>query len=104
MSELLYNRAVIDARLGFTIVQSLVIKLGFMTKDALKEWATMKLLNIQNIEEQVKAMTCEKIGSNFELIPPSWLGTKMAANFFFLAIFEQSWRSLRCIRGLYASD
>lgn len=70
MSELFYNRAVIDARFGFTIVEDLVIKLGFMTEDALKERATMKLLNIQNIEKQVKAMTCEKTGSNLELIPP----------------------------------
>lgn len=60
----------IDARLGFNIIQGLVINLGFATKEELKEWAPVKLPNIQNIENLLNAMTGEKIGHNFELVTP----------------------------------
>ena len=66
----IYGRAVIDARLGFTVIQGIVINLGFATKEELKEWATMKFPNIPEIENLVNAMTCEKIGNNFELVTP----------------------------------
>lgn len=39
-------RAVIDARLGFTIIEGVVINFGFAMKEELKEWATMKLPNL----------------------------------------------------------
>lgn len=36
-------RTMIDARLGFKIIQGLAINFGFATKEELKEWASMKL-------------------------------------------------------------
>jgi len=59
---------VIDARLGFTIIQGLVINFGFATEEELKQWATMKLPNLQELKDRVMAMTRENIGNNFELV------------------------------------
>ncbi|KAL2036487.1 hypothetical protein N7G274_010803 [Stereocaulon virgatum] len=64
------GRAVIDARLGFTILQGLVINFGFATEVELREWATMKLPNLQKFKDRVMAMNRDKIGNNFELVTP----------------------------------
>ena len=61
-------RAVIDARLGFTVIEGIVINFGFATKEELKEWATMKLPNLPEFKTRIISMTRENIGNNFELI------------------------------------
>jgi hypothetical protein len=68
LRQLIYHRTIIDARLGFKILDGRTITLGFATKNELREWATMKLSYSDSLRRRVEAMTTEKIGTNFEFL------------------------------------
>jgi hypothetical protein len=67
---LMWYRAIVDARLAFTILQGFTITFGFANQDELKGWITMKLPNSDRLKEKVASMTTEKIGMNFEFKDP----------------------------------
>ncbi|KAL6716970.1 hypothetical protein ACLMJK_004883 [Lecanora helva] len=62
------GRTIIDARVGFVVIQGLVINLGFATKEELKTWATMKVPDIPPIRDRVEKLAIPAIGNNFELV------------------------------------
>jgi hypothetical protein len=62
------HRAIVDARLGFKILQGFTITFGFATQDELKGWVTMKLPSSDRLREKVASMTTKKIGMNFEFV------------------------------------
>src|SRR2546421_11281986 len=64
----MWHRAIVDARLAFTILQGLTITFGFANQDELNGWVTMKLPNSDRLKEKIASMTTEKIrirGSRF---------------------------------------
>ena len=64
----MWHRAIVDARLGFKILQGFTITFGFATQDELKGWVTMKLPSSARLKEKVASMTTKKIGMNFEFV------------------------------------
>ena len=63
-----YYRTIIDARLGFKIIQGLAINFGFATKEELKKWAPMRLPDLRDLIDIVATMRSETIGNNFEFV------------------------------------
>ncbi len=57
-----------DARLGFRVIQGLVINFGFATKEELKKWAPMRLPDLRNLRDIVATMRTETIRNNFEFV------------------------------------
>ena len=68
VSLLTHYRTIIDARLGFRIIQGLAINFGFATKEELKKWAPMRLPDMQKLRAIVTLMKSEHMGNNFEFV------------------------------------
>ena len=67
-SMLTCYRTIIDARLGFTIIQGLAINFGFGTQEELKKWAPMRLPDLRNLRDIVASMRSETIGNSFQFV------------------------------------
>ena len=65
LSDITYS-AIVDARLGFKILQGLSITIGFATEVELRSWVKMTLPNSDRLKDKVALMSTPKIGTNFE--------------------------------------
>jgi hypothetical protein len=63
-----YRRAILDGRLGFTIVQGRVIMFGFAAREELEQWDKMHLPNLENLKRKVAEMEGTTIGVNFDFV------------------------------------
>ncbi|KAH6712141.1 hypothetical protein BKA61DRAFT_80452 [Leptodontidium sp. MPI-SDFR-AT-0119] len=57
--------AILDGRLGFTIVQGKAITIGFAVREELEHWGKMRLPNVENLKRKVADMKSTTIGVNF---------------------------------------
>jgi hypothetical protein len=75
---LMWYRAIVDARLAFTILQGFTITFGFANQDELKGWITMKLTNSDRLKEKVASMTTfDNFWSrHLYLLHKQWVNTK----------------------------
>jgi hypothetical protein len=62
------HRAILDGRLGFTIVQGKAITFGFAAREELKQWDKMHLPNAQKLKRKVAEMEGTTIGVNFDFV------------------------------------
>lgn len=62
------NRIIVDARLGFKVVQGFAITFGFARREELKEWAKMRLPKTPSLIDKVAGMESSTIGTNFEFV------------------------------------
>jgi hypothetical protein len=65
---LINTRAILDGRLGFTIVQGKVITFGFAVQEELEHWGKMHLPNVETLKQKVAGMEGTTIGVNFDFV------------------------------------
>jgi hypothetical protein len=62
------HRAILDGRLGFTIVQGTAITFGFAVREELEHWGKLRLPNVENLKRKVAEMEGITIGVNFDFV------------------------------------
>lgn len=65
------SSAIIDARLGFKIIQGVTVIVGFAIEEEIKHWRKMMLPKEPALMQMIDGMKSERIGVNVEFIAPS---------------------------------
>jgi hypothetical protein len=65
---LIYYRAIVDGRLGLSILEGVTIMAGFAVEQELKHWSKMRLPETMSLMRKIKEVESKKIGINVEFI------------------------------------
>lgn len=63
-----YYRIITDGRLFSTVLEGVVLGVGFAVEKELKEWGKMMLPKMPNLEQKVAQMNTDRIRMNFQFV------------------------------------